>query len=254
MKKNILVIVLGLALLGSVGYIVYDKTMTNNTKTETEDKNKFNVVNNEKNSNGSAEVEEKLNTDSLFVKELVERYYRFPQTTPTATANQLYVNQNTNPAEMTDAYAMAVTNAYLYGYSITTEQLHTAMVKLFGPNVVVNYKDFVMGGCDRYTYNQANKTFDFEKASACGGSSFEQMKRKIVEATKINNEVKITVAVAIVNLGDQTVKKPSGEIISGVTSDNFDIEKDYAKTDKYQYTFAYDETNYNYYLTSIKKI
>ena len=65
MKKNIIIIILLLCLIGTSGYIVYDNYLYDD-KTEDNEKNIDN--------NNQKDTKKNLNVNSIYIKELIDRY------------------------------------------------------------------------------------------------------------------------------------------------------------------------------------
>lgn len=251
MKKNILITILSVALIGAIGYITYDKFLNNSCvskdKVSVNDKAEKNTTN-----------FENLNVNSAFVNDLVSRYDRFYKFGDAAVAGELYSKENLKASEIKSASSMAATNNFLglKSTSISMDDLNQAMIKLFGPESKASTANFSIEGvgCGYYSFDSTTNSFNYVDVDGCGGASTWIMKRKIVSAVKEKNSIRIIVAVAILDAGDATVKTPMGEVINGLSVDTFDIEKDYSKAAKYQYSFSYDADNYNYYLTSIDRV
>ena len=92
MKKNIVIVILLLAVIGCAGYIGYDKLYL-----ERQDQQE-----NKEETNQPEETQtEEINTDSTFVEDLVGRYdYYF--ISDTNLENMLYTNDTTTPTELTE--------------------------------------------------------------------------------------------------------------------------------------------------------
>ena len=105
MKKNIVIVILLLALIGAGAYIGYDKFYVekqeeNKTEPKKEDKTESKA--------------EELSINSTFVEELVGRYdYYFIQ--DTNLENMLYKSEKTTPADFTEDFIkQTACNCYLF--------------------------------------------------------------------------------------------------------------------------------------------
>ena len=92
MKKNILITILSVALIGTIGYITYDKFLNNSCIS----KDKVNV--NDKAEKNTTNFEN-LNVNSTFVNDLVSRYDRFYKFGDAAVAGELYSKENLKASE-----------------------------------------------------------------------------------------------------------------------------------------------------------
>lgn len=244
MKKNIIIIILLLCLIGTSGYIVYDNYLYADKKED----NEKNIDN-----NNQKDTKKNLNVNSIYIKELIDRYnYYFINDFD--LEKTLYGKTNTTPDNFQEDFikqtAVYASNEK-YGY--TTEQLHEQIRKLYGPNITIKDSSFVMN-CGTYEYDGINNMYTRKESEGCGGSSMSYLNRKIVEARKEDSKLLIDVAVARVDNENNVVLNTTGEAIDGITAETFNIDKDYDKINRYRYTFTYDEENYNYYLESITKI
>lgn len=254
MKKNIVIVILLLALIGVGAYIGYDKFYVekqeeNKTEPKKEDKTESKA--------------EELSINSTFVEELVGRYdYYFIQ--DTNLENMLYKSEKTTPADFTEDFIKQTAVSAYYSiprglsttwqqtYSFTSDELKKQVRKLYGPNTTVTDSSFEMD-CGTYNFDVANNTYTREEGSGCGGTSASYLARKIIEAKKEENKISIKVAVARVDMEKNQILNMNKEAISGLTTENFNINNTTEQLDQFTYNFNYDKENSNYYLDSITK-
>lgn len=246
MKKNIIIIILLLGLVGTSSYIVYDNFIQDENKEQKQ-------TTDENTSQEPTTNEENLNTNSIYLKELIDRYnYYFINDSDLEKI--LYGKNNTTTNDFSEDFIkQTAVHASNEKYGYTTEQFHEQIRKLYGPNITIKDSSFAMN-CGTYEFDIINNMYIRKESDGCGGSSMSYLNRKIVEAKKAEDKLLIDVAVARVDTADNIVLSTSGQVIDGLTAETFNIDNDYDKINKYQYTFIYDEENYNYYLESITKM
>lgn len=250
MKKNIIIIILLLSFVCTSVYIIYDNFF------QTENKN-----NEEKNiDKETVHNEEKLKVDSLYIKNLIEKYnggiyaYQF-----------LYSNNTVSINNMDDnfiRYTISMNLGNVYSSTINIEDFKNKAKELYGPNLDITDESINYPGITNPTmqvmelaeYATGEKYYKYTDVFNHAGLGIGQktLNQKIIEATKKDNKLLINVAVALTD--ENGVYQTTGEVIEGLTAKNFNIDNTYDKINKYQYTFTYDEDNYNYYLESITKV
>ena len=254
MKKNIVIAILAFCLLVAVGYISYNNMFKEEQEltTEKEDKTEKNEVDNVTEQEESSKVEN-LDINSAFVKDLIERYDYF-DIANTEISNALYKKENLTSNEISmDYIKKTAINQMSQRNSFSKEELSQKVKQLYGPNVQVTDGNVGSEACGYYSFDANDNMYTYTKGTGCGGIAMESMERKIISATKENNTVLITVAVAILSY-PSFITTPMGEAITSLNYDTFNIETDYNQLSQYQYKFSYDEANYNYYLESITKV
>lgn len=253
MKKNIIIIILLLGLVGTSGYIVYDNFLQDENKEQKQTAN-------ENTSQEPTTNEENLKVNSLYIKNLIERYnggiyaYQF-----------LYNDSPVTTTNLDDnfiRYTVSMNLGNVYTDTIDIEDFRDKTKKLYGPNLniadeSINYPGITnptMQVMELTEYATGEKYYRytdvFEHAGL--GTGKKVLNQKIIAATKKDNKILINVAVALTD--ENGVYQPTGEVIDGLTAQTFNIDNDYDKINKYQYTFIYNEDNYNYYLESITKM
>lgn len=228
------------------------------TKTEKKETKKVTKIN-----------EEEISPNSIYIKNLISDYDFY--TVDNATLyTSLYSKDKTEIKDLDDIYLRAIAakkaNKSLSGVFFSSEQFQDAVTLLFGNQLTLEDKSIFNGkSCVNIQYDSSTKYYS-EGETACGGSGFPTLERKIVKAVKNKDTIDVNVAVVIFS-GDPTVNKVFktynessddqnnlGEVVEGVTRDTFDIDKDYTKLNQYKYTYNYDKDNNNYYLTTIELI
>lgn len=213
--------------------------------------------------------EEEISPNSIYIKNLISDYDFY--TVGNATLyTSLYSKDKTEIKDLDDIYLRAIAakkaNKSLSGVFFSSEQFQDAVTLLFGNQLTLEDESISNGkSCVNIQYDSSTKYYR-EGETACGGSGFPTLERKIVKAVKNKDTIEVNVAVVIFS-GDPTVNKVFktynessddqnnlGEVVEGVTRDTFDIDKDYTKLNQYKYTYNYDKDNNNYYLTTIELI
>ncbi|MBQ2640305.1 MAG: hypothetical protein IJF92_06075 [Bacilli bacterium] len=204
-------------------------------------------------------TEEKLDVDSVLVKDLVARYDQY-NTDTEDVYNNIY-KQDIKKVSDIDAKTrlmMAYENTGVGLFNgFTSDELNTSYTKLFGNEVSFSDSDFTYA-CGNFKYDSIEKKYTYEPSAGCGGTSSSSLLRKITTAKIDDNNLYINVSVGL----KKAKENSSSEFeilgrygaIDDINSTTFDIDKDYKKLDKMQYKFSYDKNNHNYYLVSIKKI
>ena len=253
MKKNIIIIILLLGLVGTSGYIVYDNFLQNENEEQNETAN-------ENTSQEPTTNEENLKVNSLYIKNLIERYnggiyaYQF-----------LYNDSPVTTTNLDDnfiRYTVSMNLGNVYTDTIDIEDFRDKAKELYGPNLniadeSINYPGITnptMQVMELAEYATGEKYYRYTDVFEHVGLGTGQkvLNQKVIEATKKDNKLLINVAVALTD--ENGVYQSTGEVIDGLTAETFNIDNDYDKINKYQYTFIYDEDNYNYYLESITKM
>ena len=253
MKKNIIIMILLLGLVCTSGYIVYDNFLQDENKEQKQ-------TTNENTSEKPTTNKENLKVNSLYIKNLIERYnggiyaYQFLYNDSTVTT--------TNLDENFIRYTVSMNLGNVYTDTIGIKDFRDKTKELYGPNLniqdeSINYPGItsqpmqVMELTEYATLEKYYRYTDvFDHAGL--GTGQKTLNQKVIKATKKNNKLLIDVAVALTD--ENGVYQPTGEVIDGLSIQTFNIDNDYDKLNKYQYTFTFDEDNYNYYLESITKI
>ncbi len=205
-------------------------------------------------------VEEQLDPDSIFVKQLIQKYDFNADEGEQYT--QLYLSEKTIPDNLSQDYLkkIGVNNLTTQAYGISTftsDELEKSIKELVGDSNVV-HSDIIFKSCYIYKYNEDTKTYTLEKTENCDINSEIKTYRKITKAVKKDQKITLTVAIAIAdsesvykskNINDTLTDK-----LEGLTPDNFDIDKEYTQLNQYTYTFDYNKNTNSYILDSIKLI
>lgn len=263
-KKNpvfiIILVILSLAIGAGGSYYYFEVFNKEDTSTKTEEKEEV-----------KKDTIEELNVNGLFVQNLIEDY-DYSLIGNISIYDELYANEKTNVSDIDEYYlrnlAAMKARRSLGNAGFSGESFTKAVETLFGGEIILENKSFTdnetdEGGCYAYKYDQKEDYYDFKEPIGCGGRGILSLERKIVKAVKKENTLEINVAIAIKNTEEDKVYKnyvtnPDGtdasQVIEGVTATAFDIDKDYAKLNQYQYNFKYDTENANYYLESIELV
>lgn len=236
-------------LLLGVGGSYYYFTQKEDTKKNTSD------IKEEEKKEGV--VEETLQPTGVFVTSLIERYDIY-SISKSEIMKSLYSKDKLRPSELNESslrFMIAkAANKNAYGvFSFTSQDFQLAQKKLFGNTIALADASIETGGCGSIIYQDGY--YFYQEGSGCGGTSEQLLERKIIKATKKDQAITITVAVGIADGTTKKVYRDASltEELHGITSETFDLEKDYDKLSKFSYHFAYDKDNNNYYLTSIEK-
>ena len=210
---------------------------------------------------------EEISPDSVYIEDLISNY-DFKIVSDIEIYDALYRSEKTEIKDLNEIYLRALAaikaNRNLGGVAFSSSDFQNAVTLLFGKQVNLEDKSIYDGKtCINVKYDNSSDIYLLGE-TACGGISVTELERKIVKVVKKDDdELKVNVAVAIINTEENKVYKnsvtnPDGtdgsELIENVTATTFDIDKDYSKLNQYQYTFKYDKDNSNYYLESIELI
>lgn len=215
--------------------------------------------------------EKELNTDGLFIKNLIEDYklHRFNEV---EVFKVMYANNKTNVSDIDDFYlrtlAAVKAKKNLGDTGFSGKSFTNAVKTLFGSEIILENKSFTdnqtdEGLCYAYEYDQKEDYYFSKEPIGCGGGSTISLKQKIVKAIKKEDSLEVAVAVALVDTDTDKVYKQIDatteyvkliDEVEDTTALTFNIDKDYSKLNQYKYTFNYDEENNNYYLESIELI
>lgn len=252
-KFVIIILMILCLLLGSVTtyFVMNQYTKTTSSKKTTSTK----VVKKEDN--------EEISPDSIYIKSLISDYDYITSTNALEIYDKLYSSDKTNIKDIDEDYLKALAFRKIESITskkeISEEEFNDSLKLLFGDQVSYENKDFSIDkGCYSAEYNKDDMTYTI-KEGECGSSYTKSIQRKIVKASKTNDKLEVSVAVAILdtdtnkvytNYKDNTLT----DEVEGVTEKDFSIDKNYTKLNQYKYTFKYDRENMYYYLTSIEKI
>lgn len=258
-KRNpfviILIIIVCLA-LGAFGSYYYFEIYQENDNT-----NKEEVL------EPVVEVEE-LQPDSIFVKQLVDKYDIVDDVTGVCTYKELYLKDKSLVSEMNNNYLkyVAANNVSHNLYSkrgLVEERFNDSFKEMFGSKINLEAGDIYYPCMENQVlvmkYDKENKIYDLVSLKNTDKKEANTVfiKKKIVKANKNKDKLSINVAVSVDD-GNKIYKgfdgvKPTGEIVN-ITYETFDIEKDYTKLNQYKYNFNYDNLNQIYYLDSVELV
>lgn len=237
MKKNIVIMILAILVLGLGGYLVYDKALTNDN----------NEIEN-------TEVKEE-SYDLAAAKELIDKYY-YSYATQSGTsfttgytedAKKYLAALNVSIKDVSTINCLLTYNNEGYQYEINLENggigycygdtnsisysaLSESYKKLFGNDKVLKKNDFIFGAMI-YDYNE--KLDSFVKLSCeCGGGLGRIDLYSIKNAKKIDNKL-------IINVGRAEIK-PGVLAENNYTDEFFTIDIN-GQTLKYNYDDIFDD-------------
>lgn len=133
--------------------------------------------------------------------------------------------------------------------------LKETVKKLYGPDVTVTNESFITSNCQKYEYNETTTVYENKGIISCTHyNQNETLKTKLLTVKKEKEDLLVNVAVAVVDSDNKEVSLPTGKIVEELNADTFDIDKDSDKVSEYQYMFAYNKKEKNYYLKSLKRV
>lgn len=195
MKKNIIIAVLLIALLGSVGYTVYDEVLKEENTTEKENQQEENVV----------EVkEEYLETTDQLVLDAMDKinsalgYH-------CGTEKEYMKNTKVTVQNITNELAYATVMTKLItdtNTPISKAQVDKTIAETFGKNYQFEHKTY--RSCPTYTYDATTGYYNFAGAE-CGGTCGPSTEKKIVKARKKDKTLEIYERIIFANT-DMTEK------------------------------------------------
>lgn len=206
---------------------------------------------------------QKISTDSIYLKELIENYdIYYIGNTEIYTA--LYSKDKTNVTDLNEEYLRAITikkanKSIMNTLFITGEEFQNAIKQLFGNQITLENKSFsIANGCTQYNYSNNHYSID-PNAGGCGGTTATTMDRVITKVEKKETNLTVEVAIAIRDgMNNKVYKSMSNneptEEITGETAENFKIEENIEQLNKFKYVFTYDEENDGYYLNYIELV
>ena len=184
-----------------------------------------------------------------------------PSTSNLVWKNFYYSHDSITMKDIPEAmrYNIAYKNTTTSSSNIAEEDFKKGYEKVFGPNTYKKVDSF-MGGCNSYTYNAAEKTYNSTKRTVCQNSDISVLSR-IVDASATKHKMDITVVIVYIDESKKEVYKHCNEDMSkcsDVVKKNivdFD-ERDIDITDKTlnKYKFTYKKIDDEYYFDSIKRI
>ncbi len=239
----IISLVLGL-IIGAVGTYAYVEFLLPSEEKEVEVE--------EENITKVEEVE--LKTDSILVKNLVEQYmitYYSEETQIPFWYGQdelLTSNLSTEEKQMLILSQLA-TNTNV----IDADQFQEINRLLFGENSNVPNQNITMGNMLLFTYNEEQAFYMKNPDATFGIINAVGLERKIISAVEKDEKLVITVAVGKSMPNEDDTERVYTKL-DNTELDDFNLETDYDKLDKFEQHYSYDEENKNYYLEKIVKV
>ena len=257
-KKTVLWIILSLIigiLIGGGTLYYYDHFYKKDNNVKCIDRDDTKQVSNDV-------TEKELNIDSYLVKKLMTGIHFKDGSISEKT---LYIEKKTNAKDLDSNY---LDNLLLKeGYRVTSsfddtisiKDLELARENLFGKNYeIIIPTDKEVGSCPVFNYDVANKIYK-KSSEECNLTSDIKIKYVTVSATiKENDNVTIYERVAFIK-NDGVYKKIDGsnnltEKLEDVNPDDFNINENNDKLNRYKYTFKYSKDTKNYVFESVELV
>lgn len=258
-KKTVLWIILSLIigiLIGGGSLYYYDHIY----KKSDNKKESNNVIN--KDDNKKQDNVKELNIDSYLVKKLMTGIHFKDGSISEKT---LYIENKTNAKDLDSNYldnlllkeGYRVTDSFTDKISI--KDLELARENLFGKNYeIIIPTDKEVGSCPVFNYDVANKIYN-KSNEQCSLTNDIKIDYVTVSATmKEEDNVTVYERVAFIK-NDGVYKKIDGsnnlsEKLDGVNPDDFNINENNDKLNRYKYIFKYDKDTKNYVFESIELV
>lgn len=258
-KKTVLWIILSLIigiLIGGGSLYYYDHIY----KKSDNKKESNNVIN--KDDNKKQDNVKELNIDSYLVKKLMTGIHFKDGSISEKT---LYIENKTNAKDLDSNYldnlllkeGYRVTDSFTDKISI--KDLELARENLFGKNYeIIIPTDKEVGSCPVFNYDVANKIYN-KSNEQCSLTNDIKIDYVTVSATmKEEDNVTVYERVAFIK-NDGVYKKIDGsnnlsEKLDDVNPDDFNINENNDKLNRYKYTFKYDKDTKNYVFESIELV
>lgn len=258
-KKTVLWIILSLIigiLIGGGSLYYYDHIY----KKSDNKKESNNVIN--KDDNKKQDNVKELNIDSYLVKKLMTGIHFKDGSISEKT---LYIENKTNAKDLDSNYldnlllkeGYRVTDSFTDKISI--KDLELARENLFGKNYeIIIPTDKEVGSCPVFNYDVANKIYN-KSNEQCSLTNDIKIDYVTVSATmKEEDNVTVYERVAFIK-NDGVYKKIDGsnnlsEKLDDVNPDDFNINENNDKLNRYKYIFKYDKDTKNYVFESIELV
>ncbi len=168
-----------------------------------------------------------------------------------------YLNSENIPKEM--KYNIAFKNMSTGAESISEKELKKSYEKIFGINTY-NKVEYFIGGCNKYFYNNKNKTYEKLNSKNCPKNNISILS-KIVDAKLTDENFTITVVIVYLDNNKKIVYKSCDKDMNkcnNVLLNNFEVfDEDNIDTKKYdlnKYNFTFKIIDDEYYFSSVKKV
>ena len=258
-KKTVLWVILSLIigiLIGGGSLYYYDHIY----KKSDNKKESNNVIN--KDDNKKQDNVKELNIDSYLVKKLMTGIHFKDGSISEKT---LYIENKTNAKDLDSNYldnlllkeGYRVTDSFTDKISI--KDLELARENLFGKNYeIIIPTDKEVGSCPVFNYDVANKIYN-KSNEQCSLTNDIKIDYVTVSATmKEEDNVTIYERVAFIK-NDGVYKKIDGsnnlsEKLDDVNPDDFNINENNDKLNRYKYIFKYDKDTKNYVFESVELV
>lgn len=245
MKKNIIIVILIIALLGSVGYTVYDKVLKEGSAAEKEPSQE----------ETTKETEEYLETTDQLVLDTMDKidsaldYY-------CGTEKEYMKTEKVTVQDITNEFAYATVMTKLMtdtNSPVPASQLDKAIDETFGKDYQFEHKTY--RSCPGYTYDAESGYYNFAGAE-CGGTCGPSNEKEIVKVRKTDKTLEIYERIVFANTdmseGDKVAycKDVNLEQVVGYLSSSDiqynkeEVQKIVSKGSLYKFTFNLEDGTY----------
>lgn len=211
-KKNaghtFLIVLLVLALIGTSGYIVYDKFIVKESKQESqvvkkddEDEEKTDIMVLEVTDSEVRDVFKKIST-GLTAYCGVNDYYKNVKVTSNDISNDLAFNIAVLQI-YNDKVAQGIQSPFsAVGDAFTATEVETKIASTFGKDYKFTHKTFEL--CPTFSYDATNNKYVIPAAPGCGGTCGPSNLKKIVKAIKNDKIMELYVRVLFAGGASET--------------------------------------------------
>lgn len=245
MKKNVIIAILLIALLGSVGYTIYDKVL----KKENTPEKELQQEKTTKETEEYLEITDQLVLDTIDKIDSALGYY-------CGTEKEYMKNEKVTAKDITNelAYATVMTRLMTDTNSpIPASQLDKAIDETFGKDYQFEHKTYMT--CPAYAYDAASGYYNFAEAE-CGGTCGPSNQKEIVKVRKTDKTLEIYERIVFANIemseGDKVAycKDVNLQQVVGYLSstdiqyNKEEVQKVISKGSLYKLTFNLEDGNY----------
>lgn len=249
--KNVVIVLLVLALCALGGYLVYEKVFM-----EKEESSKIEQDASSKKGMHEKEVvcDESLEVTSEFVQKLYSTLIRHPNHSPGYYFKNVKVEAKDIPRESaveSILYTLEQEGIIPRGAngSFSEAQVDSAVDQIFGKNYSFSHGS--LDSCPVTTYDATTKTYSFTNAG-CGNTSGPGDEIKIVKAIKNNKRVELYLRIVFLGDDGSYYKDYNKTQVADVlTSENemigkymLEMDSNYAKGALYKMVFTLEDQNY----------
>lgn len=259
-KKNtgvtFLIVLLVLALIGTSGYICYDKFIARKSnqenqtaKEEIEDEDKSGITVLEVTNSEVLDVFKKI-SHGLSIYCGVNDYYKNVRVTSSDITNDLAFNIAVLQI-YNDKLAQGIERPFsTVGDAFTAQEVETKIAHTFGKNYKFTHKTFEL--CPTFTYDAANNKYVIPTMPGCGGICGPTDLKKVVKAIKSDHTMELYVRVLFAGGASETdyykdfnkTQKVGGLETNWSTQFPTDSDANVAKGSLYKLIFEKEDSSY----------